>query len=198
MRKRNKRIEREREREQKPMKSDVAFLSCGGLRESSISLVFILPKRGTCVSRRYHGVHPCIIIFPPGQPFRPHRRWRTVFFHRLLVLRSSPSTLLLPLSPWKPCDSYATFGAGAWLAREMSTVEEDVKVERCAGSGGEDTVPKRDLDAIFKSGASNVNTLSRSLSLSPSFSFHFSASPFLAVCDLPSSNPRMPVIVIRH
>lgn len=148
------------------------FLLWWSLPESSIFPVFIFPKRGTCVSRRLHqtiSVHyyfSSAPILPPPSKVAVFARGSFPLSPPSSFLRSSPSTLLLPLSPWKPCGSYATFGPGAWLARGMSTVE-NVKEERRAGSGGEDTVPERDLDAIFKSGATSILSVSLFLSFCP-------------------------------
>jgi len=161
-------VRKEGGREQRPTKNDVAFFSAAPLpppfppppspHPSFSSFSFF--RRAERVSRADTTLHPYIIIFPPCQPFR--RRRRPVRFH----------VSLLPLSPWKPCGSYATFGpdarrdAGAGM---MSTMEK-VKEERRAGSAGEDTVPERDLDAIFKSGATSILP-PFPLSLSLSFSF---------------------------
>lgn len=64
------------------------------------------------------------------------------------------STLLLPLSPWKPCGSYATFGRERY--QEWRRVREE---GRAGGEKDEDTVPERDLDAIFKSSTTSIFSL---------------------------------------
>jgi len=84
--------------------------------------------------------HPCIIIFPPRLLF--HRcGWQPsrIFFSSLFFVISSflavASTLLLPLSPWKPCGSYATFGPGT---RQAQRIPWRRRVRRVGGEGDPD------------------------------------------------------------
>jgi len=116
---------------------------------SSIFFVFILPKRGTCVSRRYHAT-PVHYYFsaaptlplpppPPSRPFASTFRFFLCLLGNLAVVMRRSVPML-----------------GGMLARGMMSTMEKVKEERRAGSAGEDTVPERDLDAIFKSGATSI------------------------------------------
>lgn len=114
---RRKRIDKDKEkRENKSRRWMISFSLF------PISLVLILPRCGNICpaqTRWYTRVH---YYFFPRLPFHP-RGWQSsrMFFSsfrpRPFILFTS--TLLLPLSPWKPCGSYATFGRGRYRWRRV-------------------------------------------------------------------------------
>lgn len=112
----DRRIERKRNAKTKvdKKKRDFPFLFPFSYFHTPYSISFFRSVE-MYVPRR-HDTPACIIIFLPRLSFHP-RKWQPsrMFFLRFALIPSSFAVaLLLPLSPWKPCGSYTTFGRGRY------------------------------------------------------------------------------------
>lgn len=157
-----RRKEGQREREPRTKADEKRSLLPLPVSPSFPFFLFLFFRSVERVSRADTKVHPCVIIFPSRASYRCRWQASSMFFSSLssfIRFSSRTSTLSPPLSPWKPCGSYATFGPAARQAQRIP--EQRRRVRRSWGRGRvrEDTVQERDLDAIFKSGATSILSL---------------------------------------